>query len=91
MRALLTGGGGADRAGILAAIYLISYSGAALPSLIAGQLSRSVGLFDLALGYGALAALACVVTWLTAREPETHGDTAPERPVSHPHPEPAAA
>jgi MFS family permease len=69
MRALLGGAGPADRAGILSAIYLISYSGAAVPGLIAGQLSRSVGLFDIALGYGALAAIACVVTLVAAREP----------------------
>jgi MFS family permease len=70
MRALLTGAAAGERAGILAAIYLISYGGAAIPSLIAGQLSRTLSLFDIALGYGALAMLACVVTLLTARDPE---------------------
>jgi hypothetical protein len=39
MRALLAKAGPADRAGILAAIYLLSNSGAAIPNLIAGQLS----------------------------------------------------
>jgi MFS family permease len=37
MRALLAGAGPADRAGVLSAIYLISYSGAAIPALIAGN------------------------------------------------------
>jgi MFS family permease len=69
MRALLTGAEPAERAGILSAIYLISYGGAAIPGLIAGQLSRTLSLFDIALGYGALAALACAVTLVTAREP----------------------
>src|SRR4051794_39224049 len=50
MRALLADAGPADRAGILATIYLLSYSGAAIPGLIAGQLSRTLGLFDIALG-----------------------------------------
>jgi MFS family permease len=62
MRALLSEATPVDRAGVLSAIYLISYGGAAIPGLIAGQLSRSVGLFDIALGYGVLAALACVGT-----------------------------
>jgi MFS family permease len=69
MRALLAGAGPAERAGTLSAIYLISYGGAAIPSLIAGQLSRTLNLFDIALGYGALAALACAVTLATARGP----------------------
>jgi MFS family permease len=69
MRALLSGATAAERAGILAAIYLIAYGGAAIPSLIAGQLSHTFSLFDIALGYGALGVLACLVTLLTAREP----------------------
>jgi threonine dehydrogenase-like Zn-dependent dehydrogenase/predicted MFS family arabinose efflux permease len=68
LRALLAGAGPGDRAGILSAIYLISYSGAAIPGVIAGQLSRTLSLFDIALGYGALAALACVVTLVATRE-----------------------
>jgi len=58
-----------ERAGLLSAIYLISYGGAALPGLVAGQLSRALSLFDIALGYGALAALACLVTLGAARDP----------------------
>ena len=54
---------------MLSAIYLIAYSGAAIPALIAGQLSRTLSLFDIALGYGALAALACAVTLVAARDP----------------------
>src|SRR4051795_2051357 len=69
MRALLAQATAAERAGVLSAIYLISYGGAAIPGLIAGQLSRSLSLFDIALGYGALAALACAITLVAAREP----------------------
>src|SRR3954449_12114489 len=59
MRALLAEATAAQRAGVLSAIYLISYGGAAIPGLIAGELSRTLSLFDLALGYGALAGVAC--------------------------------
>jgi MFS family permease len=69
MRALLAETVPADRAGLLSAIYLISYSGAAIPSLIAGQLSHTLSLFTIAVGYGVLAALACIVTLVAARSP----------------------
>jgi MFS family permease len=69
MRALLAEATAAERAGVLSAIYLISYGGAAIPGVIAGQLSRTLSLFDIALGYGALAALACAVTLVAARDP----------------------
>ena len=62
--ALLAHARPSERAGVLSAIYLISYGGAAVPGLIAGQLSRTLSLFEIALGYGALAGVACVVTLL---------------------------
>jgi MFS family permease len=79
MRALLAGATPADRAGLLSAIYLISYGGAAIPGLVAGQLSRVLSLFDIALGYGALAALACLITLSAARDPRP---TAADRPAT---------
>lgn len=69
MRALLRTATAAERAGLLSAIYLISYSGAALPNFIAGQLSQTMTLFHIALGYGALAAVACAITLVAARAP----------------------
>jgi MFS family permease len=69
MRALLAEATAAERAGVLSAIYLISYGGAAIPGLIAGQLSRTLSLFDIAFGYGVLAGLACAFTLVAAREP----------------------
>src|SRR4051794_25900606 len=72
MRALLAEATAAERAGVLSAIYLISYGGAAVPGLIAGQLSRTLSLFDIALGYGALAGLACAITLIATREPRPH-------------------
>ncbi|MDQ3893371.1 MAG: MFS transporter [Actinomycetota bacterium] len=69
LRALLAEATPAERAGLLAVVYAISYSGAAVPSLIAGQLARTLSLFEIALGYGALAALACLITLAAARNP----------------------
>jgi len=69
MRTLLPLAAPAERAGLLALVYAISYTGASVPSLIAGQLSRSVTLLDSTIGYGALALIAFVVTLLAARNP----------------------
>ncbi|MDA0184016.1 MFS transporter [Solirubrobacter phytolaccae] len=69
MRALLATARPAERAGLLSAIYLISYSGAAVPNFIAGQLSEAMSLFHIALGYGVLAALALLITLGATRVP----------------------
>jgi hypothetical protein len=53
-RGLLDGIALVDRASIFSVIYLISYSGATIPALIAGQLSNTFSLPQIALGYGAL-------------------------------------
>ncbi|TGN40844.1 MFS transporter [Klebsiella oxytoca] len=44
-----------DRASVLSVIYATSYTGAAVPTLIAGYFSSELGLFSVATGYGALA------------------------------------
>jgi MFS family permease len=86
MRALLAHAGPADRAGLLAAVYLISYGGAAVPGLIAGQLSHTLSLFTIAIGYGILAAIACAVTLTAARNPAPRPPSgAPTRPVAVDH------
>lgn len=69
MRALMPEAALAERAGLLALVYALSYTGAAVPSLIAGQLSRSLSLVDITVGYGLLAVLALVVVALIARDP----------------------
>jgi MFS family permease len=68
-RGLLWGSTVVDRAPIFAVIYLLSYSGATIPSLISGQLSRTLSLPDIALGYGALALIATVFVVIAARSP----------------------
>lgn len=71
VRGLLFGSTLADRAPIFTVIYLLSYSGAALPSLIAGALTGSVTLPTIAFGYGALTLAATTFTLAAAREPDT--------------------
>lgn len=69
IRALFAGGVPAERAGVFSVVYATCYAGAAIPSLIAGQLSRTLSLFQIATGYGILAALGCFITLLAARDP----------------------
>jgi MFS family permease len=65
----------AERAGLLSVMYMISYTGAAVPSLIAGQASRTIRLHDIALGYGALALGACILTMVATRHDGWRGWT----------------
>lgn len=59
-----------ERAGILSLIYAISYTGAAIPSFIAGRLSHYMDLFHISLFYGVLAVSACLITLIFARNPK---------------------
>jgi MFS family permease len=70
-RGLLHGSTLADRAPIFSVIYLLSYSGATIPALIAGQLSHTFSLPQIALGYGALALVAALFTIIAAHNPHT--------------------
>ena len=75
MRGLLYRVAPADRASVLAAIYLVCYLGAAVPNLISGQLTRVFSVPQVMSGYVALAVLALVLTLVGAREPS--GDRTP--------------
>lgn len=66
IRGIMGHAGPAERAPTMAAIYLMSYLGAMVPSLISGQLSRVLSVEQIALGYGGLALLAALVTWWRA-------------------------
>ncbi len=70
-RGLLYGSKLTDRAPIFAAIYLLSYSGATIPSLISAQLSNVFSLPHIAFGYAVLALLASAFTGIAARNPHT--------------------
>ena len=67
MRGLLDKTSLENRAGVLSAIFLISYSGAAIPNLIVGRLASNFSLFAIAVGYGLLVLVACMITLFTAR------------------------
>lgn len=69
VRALLDGSSLLDRAPIFSVIYLISYSAATIPALIAGQLSKTFSLSEITLGYGALALISTLIT-IAARNHE---------------------
>ena len=61
----------ADRAPIFAVVYLLSYSGATIPSLISAQLSSVLPLTHIALGYCALALLCTLFVVVSAHNPYT--------------------
>jgi predicted MFS family arabinose efflux permease len=68
-RGLLFGSKLADRAPIFAVVYLLSYSGATIPSLISAQLSNVFSVPHIAFGYGALALLGTAFTAIAVTNP----------------------
>jgi MFS family permease len=66
IRGLLANAEADERAGLLSTIYLISYSAAAIPALVAGRLARGVDLFDIAVGYALLGVIASIIAILVA-------------------------
>jgi MFS family permease len=74
-RGLLDSSTLADRAPIFAVVYLLSYSGATIPSLISAQFANAFSLPHIALGYGGLALLAAVFTAAAAHNPYTTADS----------------
>lgn len=75
IRGLLYGSMLAERAPIFATVYLINYGGAAILSLVSGELSNVFALPQIAFGYAGLAVVATVITVLAARNP--HFDPGP--------------
>ncbi|WP_434316023.1 hypothetical protein [Leifsonia sp. P73] len=74
---LLFGSNLADRAPIFAVIFLMSYGGATVPSLIAGQLSSIVSIPLIAIGYAVFALIGTVITLLGAQNPHPAPVTSP--------------
>ncbi|CCH75028.1 membrane hypothetical protein [Nostocoides australiense Ben110] len=66
----------AARASILTAVFVASYAGAMVASLVAGQLTRVITLPTLTAGYVVLALLATMVTIAHTRKNQTHDDLA---------------
>ncbi|MBX7430774.1 MFS transporter [Mycobacterium sp. Y57] len=79
-RAMLDDAAPADRAGLLATIFLVSYGGAAIPGLIAGRLAVSLPLDVIALCYGVLILVSAVVAVAVIRTPGIR--LLPQQPVA---------
>lgn len=71
MRGVLADIAPSERAGTLATLYLISYSGGALPGLVAGHFSHTVSLPDVGTGYAALVVVAATVALIASRQKRT--------------------
>jgi MFS family permease len=68
-RGLLHGSTVSQRAPLFSVVYLLSYGGATVPALIAGNLVGTFSLPQIAFGYGALALVATLTTLVGARDP----------------------
>jgi hypothetical protein len=75
-RGLLHGSTLIHRAPLFSVIYLLSYGGATVPALVAGDLAGTFALPRIALGYGVLALVATVITLTAARSPREPSQTA---------------
>ena len=51
-----------ERAGLLSAVYIVSYLAFSVPAVVAGVLSTHVGLHDTAIGYGIFVAVLAAAT-----------------------------
>jgi MFS family permease len=72
IRALLARAQPGERAGLLSTLYLIGYSGAAIPAMVARELTGTMNLFEIALAYAALGFFAALVAILAV--PRTSRD-----------------
>ncbi len=64
----------AQRAGVLSTIYIISYSGAAVPNLIVSRLGGGFNLYEIGISYAVLVFIACVLTLLLRAERNKNED-----------------
>lgn len=70
MRELLDKTNQKDRAGVLSAIYVISYSGAAIPNLIVSRISGFFSLFQIAFGYCILVGIVLILMLILNKKAE---------------------
>jgi MFS family permease len=68
-RGLLYGSAVAQRAPIFSVVYLLSYAGATIPALVAGNLTSIFTLPQIVIGYGAFALAATLLTLVAAHNP----------------------
>jgi hypothetical protein len=69
-RGLLHGSILTQRAPLFSVVYLLSYGGATVPVLIAGDLASTFSLPQIAMGYGGVALAATLLTVTAARNPQ---------------------
>jgi MFS family permease len=69
MTALLSVTKPEERTGLLSTIYLVSYTGAALPNVVAGALADTLSLAEIAVGYAALSVVALLFVVRSGRQP----------------------
>lgn len=83
MRGVLADLPAGDRAGTLSTLYLISYTGGAVPGLVAGRLTNTLTLPDIAIGYVVVVIIAAIVATLAGprsyRRSSRTGDVRPSR------------
>ncbi len=68
MRTILGNISKEDRAGVLSTVFLISYSGAAIPNMFVGRLSGTTDICNVAVGYGILVLLCCALLIATTHK-----------------------
>ncbi|MFT8329949.1 MFS transporter [Bifidobacterium psychraerophilum] len=71
LRDLLATADPSERPGVLATIYLISYGGAAAPSLVAGRVATQYSLNTILLGYMVIVVVCAIIALTTLRERST--------------------
>ncbi|MEI4279279.1 MFS transporter [Klenkia terrae] len=67
MQTLLARTAPGERAGLLSTVFLLNYSCAAVPSLVAGRLTTTFSLFQIACGYAVLVVVGVVVAVVLVR------------------------
>lgn len=69
MRTILGNISREERAGVLSTVFLVSYSGAAVPNMIVGQLAGTADMFSIAIGYGIEVLVCCILLMVTTVHP----------------------
>jgi MFS family permease len=82
MRSLLRDAHSTEVAGLLAAVYLVSYLGAAVPAFFGGRLVEPLGLLHTAYAYGALVVALAVVAGIVAVASSRKAGTVEHEPAA---------
>lgn len=83
LRALLSNAQAEETPGLLSTLYLIGYSGAAIPTLVAGELTKTFSLLQIAIGYAALGTAASVIAIVATRKASAPRASIADARLSH--------